>query len=210
MGNAHSSSANCADARQPRERTLSHHRSAHFSHKQLVPRKYASSASISSHPSQDTYFNPPSEKAALSAAHDLADRIHSHPPQPSAPYPVPPPSYLPTPTAGLFLPSPADPPHPPSTAGKADDIPDPAAYAAFLRAYPEYHLTWSLDALRRTEFSRVDAPHSRETYVDYMGGALYPASLVSVHADFLKSAVMGNTHSASPRYESAVSVSRSL
>lgn len=39
----------------------------------------------------------------------------------------------------------------------------------------------------------------RETYVDYMGGALYPESLVDVHAEFLKSCVLGNTHSESNR-----------
>jgi hypothetical protein len=38
-----------------------------------------------------------------------------------------------------------------------------------------------------------------EAYVDYMGGALYPASLISVHAEFLQSAVLGNTHSESPK-----------
>lgn len=32
-----------------------------------------------------------------------------------------------------------------------------------------------------------------------MGGALYPASLISVHAEFLQSAVLGNTHSESAR-----------
>ncbi|KAI9465089.1 hypothetical protein BJY52DRAFT_1209914 [Lactarius psammicola] len=38
-----------------------------------------------------------------------------------------------------------------------------------------------------------------ETYdVDYMGGALYPTSLISVHAEFLQGAVLGNTHSESP------------
>jgi hypothetical protein len=35
-----------------------------------------------------------------------------------------------------------------------------------------------------------------------MGGALYPASLISVHAEFLQNAVLGNTHSESPRYVS--------
>ncbi|KAI9435237.1 hypothetical protein BJY52DRAFT_1131214 [Lactarius psammicola] len=31
-----------------------------------------------------------------------------------------------------------------------------------------------------------------------MGGALYPTSLISVHAEFLQGAVLGNTHSESP------------
>jgi molybdenum cofactor sulfurtransferase len=38
-----------------------------------------------------------------------------------------------------------------------------------------------------------------ETYVDYMGGALYPESLIRVHTDFLNRSVMGNTHSVSNR-----------
>lgn len=35
--------------------------------------------------------------------------------------------------------------------------------------------------------------------MDYMGGAIYPESLVQVHAEFLKGALLGNTHSESNR-----------
>ena len=73
------------------------------------------------------------------------------------------------------------------------DSPISVAYKAFLKEYPQYKLTWPLDALRRTDFSRLD--QSGETYVDYMGGALYPDSLVRVHAAFLQRSVLGNTHS---------------
>ncbi|TFK21982.1 methyltransferase type 11 [Coprinopsis marcescibilis] len=69
------------------------------------------------------------------------------------------------------------------------------AYQDFLRDYPEYRLTWILDTLRRTDFSRLE--QTGETYVDYMGGSLYPESLIRVHADFLSSSVLGNTHSIS-------------
>ncbi|KAF8193959.1 pyridoxal phosphate-dependent transferase [Mycena galopus ATCC 62051] len=70
-----------------------------------------------------------------------------------------------------------------------------AAYKDFLRDFPEYKLTWILDTLRRTDYGRLlDAG---ETYVDYMGAALYPESLVRVHTDFLSRNVLGNTHSTS-------------
>lgn len=39
-----------------------------------------------------------------------------------------------------------------------------------------------------------------ETYVDYMGGAIYPESLVKKHGDFLSHNILGNTHSVSNRY----------
>jgi hypothetical protein len=71
------------------------------------------------------------------------------------------------------------------------------AYASFLKAFPEYQRTWILDTLRRSDFSRLD--RTGETYVDYMGGAIYPESLVHVHTDFLKSHILGNTHSVSNR-----------
>ncbi|KAL1746175.1 pyridoxal phosphate-dependent transferase [Schizophyllum fasciatum] len=58
-----------------------------------------------------------------------------------------------------------------------------------------YKLTWIIDALRRSDYQRLDS--AGETYVDYMGGALYPESLLRVHTDFLSQVVMGNTHSAS-------------
>ncbi|TFK65561.1 PLP-dependent transferase [Pluteus cervinus] len=69
------------------------------------------------------------------------------------------------------------------------------AYNGFLRDYPEYKLTWILDTLRRTDYARLE--RTGETYVDYMGGALYPESLIRVHTDFLNDNVLGNTHSVS-------------
>ncbi len=61
----------------------------------------------------------------------------------------------------------------------------------------EYRLTWILDTLRRTDFTRLKS--TGETYVDYMGGAIYPESLIRVHTDFLHRSVLGNTHSVSNR-----------
>ena len=67
--------------------------------------------------------------------------------------------------------------------------------------FKEYRLTWILDTLRRTDYTRLSRTSSRgtETYVDYMGGTLYPESLVKLHAEFLSSVVLGNTHSVSNR-----------
>ncbi|KAL1945485.1 hypothetical protein VTO73DRAFT_2336 [Trametes versicolor] len=78
-----------------------------------------------------------------------------------------------------------------------DIIEDAAAdaYKAFLKEYPQYQLTWMLDALRRSDFSRLD--RSGETYVDYMGASIYPASLIRVCHGFLQRSLLGNTHSVS-------------
>lgn len=73
-----------------------------------------------------------------------------------------------------------------------------AAYNQFLGDFPQYRSTWLIDALRMSEYSRLDS--QRETYVDYMGGALFPESLVHVHGEFLVQNVLGNTHSVSNRY----------
>ncbi|KAJ6497398.1 methyltransferase type 11 [Mycena sanguinolenta] len=67
------------------------------------------------------------------------------------------------------------------------------AYQEFLRSFPEYRLTWILDSLRRSDYGRLET--TGETYVDYMGGAIYPESLVRVHTEFLNRSVLGNTHS---------------
>jgi hypothetical protein len=80
---------------------------------------------------------------------------------------------------------------------KVDNEESTIAYQAFLKVFPEYQLTWILDTLRRTDFARLD--RTGETYVDYMGGALYPESLIRVHAGFLNNNVLGNTHSVSNR-----------
>jgi molybdenum cofactor sulfurtransferase len=77
--------------------------------------------------------------------------------------------------------------------GYPDDLIE--AYKSFLKVFPEYQLTWLIDTLRRSDFSRVH--NSGETYVDYMGGSLYPESLIQCHTAFLNKSVMGNTHSVS-------------
>ncbi|KAI9067469.1 PLP-dependent transferase [Trametes sanguinea] len=78
-----------------------------------------------------------------------------------------------------------------------DIIEDAAAdaYKAFLKEHPQYPLTWIVDALKRCDFARLD--RNGETYVDYMGGSLYPESLIRVHNVFLQRSILGNTHSVS-------------
>ncbi|KAE9402813.1 PLP-dependent transferase [Gymnopus androsaceus JB14] len=77
-----------------------------------------------------------------------------------------------------------------------------AAFDIFLKQFPQYRLTWILDTLRRTDYTRLLRTSSQrasetETYVDYMGGSLYPESLIRVHTEFLAGNVLGNTHSIS-------------
>lgn len=71
------------------------------------------------------------------------------------------------------------------------------AFDSFVDVYPEYRQTWILDSLRRSDYTRLT--RTDETYVDYMGGCLFPESLVQIHADFLSRNIMGNTHSVSNR-----------
>ena len=76
------------------------------------------------------------------------------------------------------------------------------AYALFLRAYPEYKLTRPIDTLREREYKRLR--QSDEVYVDYMGASLYPESLIRSNSAFLRSTVLGNTHSISARSASEI------
>ncbi len=50
--------------------------------------------------------------------------------------------------------------------------------------------------LRKQEYSRID--DTSEIYLDYTGGNLYPASLVSNHQEMLLKSVFGNPHSINP------------
>jgi molybdenum cofactor sulfurtransferase len=176
-----------------RPRSLKRLKSAPHSLRALRPLESAS-ISRSSSPS----YNSLSEKQVV------VERVHSRQGRtcdclPTRDYwqpPLPPPTktvlpvtvsaiYLPSPTAGLL------PTLPPTQHTQSD-----SAYLRFLHYHPQYSSSWHVDALRRSEYTRL-APD--ETYVDYMGGALYPSSLISVHAEFLQSTVLGNTHSESSR-----------
>ena len=69
------------------------------------------------------------------------------------------------------------------------------AFAEFLESYPEYSGTEILDALRRSDFARLDA--GGHVYVDYTGASLYADSHVREHAALLQQHVFGNPHSGS-------------
>jgi selenocysteine lyase/cysteine desulfurase len=64
---------------------------------------------------------------------------------------------------------------------------------AFLEAHADYRTTVDLDALRATDFRRLD--DKGHTYLDYTGASLYGESLVRAHADMLAGCVLGNPHS---------------
>src|SRR6476646_6232886 len=73
--------------------------------------------------------------------------------------------------------------------------PDPADLAAcdFRQAYPAYASTWRLDALRATEYARLD--RQGHVYLDYTGGGLYAESQLRAHMALLSEGVFGNPHS---------------
>ncbi len=66
----------------------------------------------------------------------------------------------------------------------------------FLQAYPAFSSTSFLDALRASEYARLDA-HGH-VYLDYTGGCLYAASQIQQHVDLMKDNVFGNPHSSNP------------
>ncbi|MBI4486729.1 MAG: aminotransferase class V-fold PLP-dependent enzyme [Acidobacteria bacterium] len=68
-----------------------------------------------------------------------------------------------------------------------------AARAEFLLKHPEYGRTSHLDALRASDYSRLDA--SGQIYLDYTGGSLHGASQLREHADLLTQHVYSNPHS---------------
>ncbi len=59
-----------------------------------------------------------------------------------------------------------------------------------------YHATEKLDALRATEYARLDA--QKHVYLDYTGGGLYAESQLRAHMDLLRAHVFGNPHSSNP------------
>lgn len=68
------------------------------------------------------------------------------------------------------------------------------AYGAFLEAYPDYGGTGILDALRASDYRRIDA--GGHVYLDYTGGGLHAESQVRDHAEVLNQHLFGNPHSA--------------
>ncbi len=70
------------------------------------------------------------------------------------------------------------------------------ALLGFEAAHPEYGRTRALDALRATDYARLD--ELGHVYLDYTGGGLYAASQVEAHRDLLAGGVFGNPHSHNP------------
>ena len=69
-------------------------------------------------------------------------------------------------------------------------------YDQFLQRHPAYATTLALDALRASEYGRIDAQN--QIYLDYTGGGLHAASQVRDHAQMLSEQVLGNPHSVNP------------
>jgi len=70
------------------------------------------------------------------------------------------------------------------------------AKAAFYRGAPQFASTHHLDALRRSEYGRLD--RAGHIYLDYTGGGLYADAQVRAHMDLLLGNVFGNPHSSNP------------
>jgi selenocysteine lyase/cysteine desulfurase len=71
-----------------------------------------------------------------------------------------------------------------------------STYDEFLQRHPAYASTLPLDALRASDYARIDA--SGQVYLDYTGGSLHAASQVMQHAALLSEQVLGNPHSVNP------------
>ncbi|HAJ37600.1 MAG TPA: aminotransferase [Chloroflexi bacterium] len=78
--------------------------------------------------------------------------------------------------------------------------PLPTGYAAaltdFTRRYPDYAAHAHLDALRATDYARLD--RTGHVYLDYTGGGLYAESQLRKHHELLANNVFGNPHSQNP------------
>jgi molybdenum cofactor sulfurtransferase len=71
-----------------------------------------------------------------------------------------------------------------------------SSYSDFLKAYPDYKTTLSIDELRGRDYARLDA--SGQVYLDYTGGGLYAESQVHAHHKLLDEHIYGNPHSSNP------------
>jgi molybdenum cofactor sulfurtransferase len=72
----------------------------------------------------------------------------------------------------------------------------------FLARHPGYGEGGGPEALRRREFSRLDA--AGDLYLDYTGAGLYGESQVERHAAILRGGVFGNPHSTNPTSTAAM------
>ncbi len=70
------------------------------------------------------------------------------------------------------------------------------SHSLFVEKYPVYHATSKLDALRASEYARLDA--QKHVYLDYTGGGLYAEAQLRAHTELLRAHVFGNPHSSNP------------
>src|SRR6266516_45159 len=71
-----------------------------------------------------------------------------------------------------------------------------AAYETFLRNFPGFQSTRSLDTLRNREYARLD--DGNHTYIEYTGWGHYAISQIRAHHAILADSVFGNPHSLNP------------
>jgi molybdenum cofactor sulfurtransferase len=75
------------------------------------------------------------------------------------------------------------------------------SYSTFIKAYPAYESTHTLDELRARDYTRLDK--NRQVYLDYTGAGLYAESQVHAHHKLLEAHVFGNPHSSNPTSKAA-------
>lgn len=71
-------------------------------------------------------------------------------------------------------------------------------YKEFIRQFPEYLETKTIDTLRENDFPNLNGD---ETYLDFTGGSLESKSQLTDHYNLLCSNLLGNPHSESPASE---------
>jgi hypothetical protein len=77
--------------------------------------------------------------------------------------------------------------------GQESLAPPAAAEAGFIRQYPAYATTTTIDAMRTSECGRLTA--KGETYLDYTCASVHAVSQVNRHVHLLSGLVAGNPHS---------------
>lgn len=71
-----------------------------------------------------------------------------------------------------------------------------AAFDDFVAGRPEWLSTEHIDAMRASEYGRLD--DAGHVYLDYTGGGLYAESQLRSHLEFMAGDVFGNPHSGNP------------
>lgn len=70
------------------------------------------------------------------------------------------------------------------------------SYEDFLKKYPDYERTRSIDEIRATDYKRLD--DQNHIYLDYTGAGIYATSQVEAHTKLLQGHIFGNPHSSNP------------